>query len=519
MSSSNNTPHPQWATKYRTKGTELRNIKGNYYLYEYKTVYDAVRKRAKKVSGRLLGRITEKEGLVDSSKLKLHRQLERIKSAETKMETELSLKVGGHREFGVSEYILSKFSYFLDRLKQFFPADWQLIALIVYCRWLYQCPIKNMPMLMMQSWLYEQWQPGTVSDRKISDILRSLGHSREQVVAYMKSFISGGSYVLVDTTHILSQSSQIELAKKGYNSKMDFEPQISTMYLFSASNKTPLFYRINPGNIREVKAFRLTLKESGITDAVLIGDKGFHSKDNVELLDTERLQFILPLIRTHELIDYASIANYSIKNEKQYFMHQGHIIWYKVLSDNRQSETTEKEKNQYHKMICLFLDEGLRNREERDYLAGIDKAYDGYSWEKYQEKKTAMGTMTISSSLQKTTTPQAVYETYKTRLEIEEMFDTLKTMLRADATYMQNEEALQGWMFINHIALQWCHQTYAQLSEMNLLAKYSVKDLQQLLKEIRQVNINGTWYKAESTKATLKLEASLISNNYKKKNK
>ena len=199
-------------------------------------------------------------------------------------------------------------------------------------------------MLMMQSWLYEQWQPGTVSDRKISDILRSLGHSREQVVAYMKSFISGGSYVLVDTTHILSQSSQIELAKKGYNSKMDFEPQISTMYLFSASNKTPLFYRINPGNIREVKAFRLTLKESGITDAVLIGDKGFHSKDNVELLDTERLQFILPLIRTHELIDYASIANYSIKNEKQYFMHQGALygIKYSVITDNRKPRKKKK---------------------------------------------------------------------------------------------------------------------------------------------------------------------------------
>ena len=110
MSISDNSPHPQWAIKYRAKGTELRKIKGNYYLYEYKTVYDPVRKRAKKVSGRLLGRITEQEGLVDSSKLKLHRQLERIKAAETKMETELTLKIGGHREFGVSEYILSRFS-------------------------------------------------------------------------------------------------------------------------------------------------------------------------------------------------------------------------------------------------------------------------------------------------------------------------------------------------------------------------------------------------------------------------
>jgi len=45
-------------------------------------------------------------------------------------------------------------------------------------------------------------------------------------------------------------------------------------------------------------------------------------------------------------------------------------------------------------------------------------------------------------------------------MEIEQMFDALKNMLHAGVTYMQNEDALQGWMFINHIALQWCHQTY-----------------------------------------------------------
>ena len=38
-------PHPQWALKHREAGTELRYIRGNYYLYEYKTVYDQKRKR------------------------------------------------------------------------------------------------------------------------------------------------------------------------------------------------------------------------------------------------------------------------------------------------------------------------------------------------------------------------------------------------------------------------------------------------------------------------------------------
>ena len=53
-------PHPEWATRHRTKGTELRKINNRYYLYEYKTVYDEKKKKPRKVSGQILGSITEK---------------------------------------------------------------------------------------------------------------------------------------------------------------------------------------------------------------------------------------------------------------------------------------------------------------------------------------------------------------------------------------------------------------------------------------------------------------------------
>ncbi len=41
-------PHPEWALAHKKQGTELRCINSKYYLYEYKTVYDPSRKRAKK---------------------------------------------------------------------------------------------------------------------------------------------------------------------------------------------------------------------------------------------------------------------------------------------------------------------------------------------------------------------------------------------------------------------------------------------------------------------------------------
>ena len=53
--------HPQWALKHKKPGTELKLINGRYYLYEAKSVYDKTLKRSRKVSGSILGRITEEE--------------------------------------------------------------------------------------------------------------------------------------------------------------------------------------------------------------------------------------------------------------------------------------------------------------------------------------------------------------------------------------------------------------------------------------------------------------------------
>lgn len=42
MAKKNITVHPEWATKHRKPGTELRLINNLYYPYEYKTTYDPI---------------------------------------------------------------------------------------------------------------------------------------------------------------------------------------------------------------------------------------------------------------------------------------------------------------------------------------------------------------------------------------------------------------------------------------------------------------------------------------------
>jgi hypothetical protein len=56
--------HPDWVLKHKQKNTEIRNIKGRYYLYQITSKWDPQKKRTKKVTLGMVGTITEKNGLI-----------------------------------------------------------------------------------------------------------------------------------------------------------------------------------------------------------------------------------------------------------------------------------------------------------------------------------------------------------------------------------------------------------------------------------------------------------------------
>ena len=51
-------------------------------------------------------------------------------------------------------------------------------------------------------------------------------------------------------------SALITLARKGYHNQMYFDAQFNLMYIYSAKTSMPVYYRLLPGNIREVRAYK-----------------------------------------------------------------------------------------------------------------------------------------------------------------------------------------------------------------------------------------------------------------------
>ena len=119
----------------------------------------------------------------------------------------------------------------------------------------------------------------------------------------MQKFISEKDVVMVDATPIFSKSKNIHEARLGYNNKKQWDTQVNLLYFYSSNSAAPLFFKLSPGDVREVKTFQSALLSSGIKDAVLVGDKGFTSQLNIDIIEDNEISYILPLRRNNTHIN------------------------------------------------------------------------------------------------------------------------------------------------------------------------------------------------------------------------
>jgi len=470
----NMTTHPSWATKHKRSGTELRLINGKYYLYEVTSKWDPVKKRPKKITGKILGRITKENGFIESDKAKLRKR-------------EFTVSKLTVKEYGIAALIDSHFSEYKALLKKHFPTHWQLIIVLSYGRLVYHSPMKNMEYHYYHSYLSEQHPDLSLSPKSLTRILREVGVQRPQIASFFKEFSKANDNILFDGTDLLSSSKKMDSTKLSKSKKGTFESLVNIMFVFSVGLNLPIYYRIMPGNIKDIKSFKMCLDESHIKDAVIIADKGFYSEKNIEQLNAEQLQFIIPLRRNNKHIHYENIKSTDKKSFDCFFKYEGRIIWCYPI--NIGSET-----------VNVYLDEELKAEEIKDYLNRTESLPEKYNIETFHEKQHAFGTIALMHNGSKS--QEEIYLNYKARGQVEGMIDVFKNIIEADSSYMQNEQALEAWMFINYLALHWYYRIYHLLVANSLNKKYSPMDLILFLREIRKVKINDQWHNAEITAKT-----------------
>jgi len=499
---------PDWMQKYKEPRTEIKRINNAYYKYEVAFVYSKKKKRTEKKTIRLLGKITEQDGFIPSSKDALRRKSEELPQVDIKT-------------FGVYHLFSELMKEEIASLKEAFGEEQsERLLSFAMMRWAYQTPIKRATYYHAHDFCSEKWATKSMSDKTISLSLKYFGENRQKVVGWMKTLLNHlpeneQNFVLMDSTHTLSLSENLAINAKGYNPDFDFEKQIRLMYLFSAQMKQPVYYRLINGNITDVKSMSLCMKEMNIKEKVIfIADKGFFSAENISMMEKENLSYIIPLHRDHSLIDFSPLQQGDFKKQMKYFDFENRIIWY---------YSYQKEGYQ----LITFLDEMLRVNEERDCLNRIVSHPETHSKAGFDEKLHCFGTLTMvykienqAEVIKKTSKnkrkpeiekvlEQIVFESYKQRNEIEVMFDSYKNYLDADVSYMQNRYVMEGWLFANFIAMMAYDKLYVRLRQAKRLSKYSPKDIIELSKAIWQTKIRGEWHMAEMTEKTRKLFAEI----------
>lgn len=473
--------YPKWVLDQKRPGTEIRLINGKFYLYEAKCVYDKNSKKGRKVTGKYLGRITEADGLVAPN---------RGKTAPIRVEYD--------KEYGVSAFFWKHMADIEERLKLHLDDDYQDVIAMAYARLCKSSPLKMMDFHFSGSFLSERYKDVALSKDSLTDTLRRLGARRESIVEYCRCFCDGGGNIIFDGSDMLSQSHKLSDVRFGKTKPGCFDNMVNVMFAFSSECGLPAYYRLLPGDIKDVKAILLSMKEAIPAMATIMADKGFFSEKNVSAIEESGFNFLIPLRRDCTLVDYAPLREHSLCGMQGHFTHEGRTVWFfgRTVGARR---------------VVLYLDPRLREEESEDFLRRVEKNGEKKSGAKnsrytdaeYHNRYETFGTLSLLTNSDQP--PERLYRDYKSRCSVEQLIDSFKNFLDADRTYMQNDLSLEGWMLINLVALQWYYRIYRLLDSKDLISKYSVRDIVCVLSEVRKIRINGEWYNKEITEKMKKL--------------
>jgi transposase len=465
---------PEWVQKHKTVGKEVRNISGRYYLYEVTSKYDPAKKRSQKITKRYLGRITP-EGLTKPNREILKETMQQV-----------SIK-----EYGATYFTLTHCSNIIELLKTHYPQEWEQITAFAITRLFHSSPLKNVQVHYVASHLSDALKDAQVSPESLTKLLHSIGLARGRMVEFMKNFIQG-SQVVIDLTHIFSLSEGVISATLGHNGQGQYLPQVNLVLLHSLEKKTPSFFRLVPGSIHDVSTVVASVKEAQLSAALVIGDKGFYSELNVAALEEEKLEYLLPLKRNSSQISYAPTRSGDRKRFDGFFQFDERVIWY------REQKLKSRADKEAGRRVFLFLDEKLKAEEEKDFMSHVKAKRLGA--EEYFERQFCMGTIAVITNC--SFRAQRVFELLKERLEVEQVFDTFKNTLHADRSFMRDDLGLQGWMFVNFVALLLYYRFYDLLLQCDVLDKYSPRDVILHLSRVFKLRIGEKWVLSEVPKSS-----------------
>ena len=243
--------------------------------------------------------------------------------------------------------------------------------------------------------------------------------------------------------------------------------------MLDQENKTPLFYRLLPGNIVDVSTLQTTiseLKAMGVDNSFVLIDAGYFSENNMIDLFERKIDFLTRMpagrkIYNSIIINHASdteaLNNSYLIGSRSYFAMSleidlyGHQAYaYMILDPERKAKEIKEIQQKY----CNDPSERDANKDRLEFLS--------------------CGMMILVSS--KKIPVSEILQSYYLRQSIEQVFGYAKSELNLLPIRNHNDKTVRGYLFFQFLLLIF----YLRIRE-RYLNQYTVEQLVLILRKLK----------------------------------
>ena len=334
------------------------------------------------------------------------------------------------------------------------------------------------------NFISETYSNCALSPNTISEFLKRIGASTTIMEEFMNARLKEFSKdpIVIDGM-LKSNTSDVNIFSEfSRKSRIKGTQDLNLMYAYDIEKDEPVASAVYPGNMLDYTAFRDFIKTYPMENGFLIMDKGFDDKESKEIMKEQSITYLIPTKLTGSI----KKLDLSTGFEKSFRFDNDTIRAKKIVCED--------------KIYYCYKSTKAKMAQESGYMERVGKSGE-YDEEKYLEKERLFGLIVFECNGD--IDLENVYEAYKRRWQIEELFRRFKNIMDQSEENVHDTYHIMASEFINFISSIMLCRVRNYLKKKKVLEKYSFPIVLNYLSKIikkRKARKKEEWEDAQTLK-------------------
>ena len=413
---------PEEIRAMKPKGTIVKKIKGQYYVYSHSQSKDLKTGKWKTDPGKLLGKIIPGVGYTPNDK-----------TCETQGVT--CFDYGQYLlacKLGIEDFSLLKECFTPEEAMQIFALA------VIFCVEGY-VGLKAAGLIYERCLIARDYPALKFSSRRMSKLLERIGRIGKKEEFQQKCIEKGSDVMAIDGHVIPTSSENNNLSSFGYKTKQIGSEYMNLMMAMDVKSHFPVGVHVFPGYMLDKKDFiDFSSGIGSLKGKIILLDMGFFSTENMNFITSQEGNYVIPV--SENRADYKEISSPRKGRVAQFLYHR-----------NRKVDTVEyREMKKDNRKIVYYRNISEAEKLSSAYLLSLEQGKPGFSKENYNVMKQSFGVIVLETNLEDDA--KTVYELYKTRWTIETFYDRLKNGIHFEELNLDDYATAQGVAFVMLLA-------------------------------------------------------------------